>query len=174
VIRFSAKLKKQNKPGGWTYLIVSAALIHKLKPGKKSFRVKGTFNQFRYTRVTLLSLGNGSYLLPFNASMRKGTGKKEGDKVAVVMALDQSKPKLSPDLLQCLKEDTVAMGYFKTLTPFFHFKTLTPFFQRLYSSWIESAKTSQTKTRRLVALVNSLSQKQGYQEVMKAYKNTIL
>jgi hypothetical protein len=165
VIRFSAKLKKQNKPGGWTYLIVSAALIHKLKPGKKSFRVKGTFNQFRYTRVTLLSLGNGSYLLPFNASMRKGTGKKEGDKVAVVMALDQSKPKLSPDLLQCLKEDTVAMGYFKTLTPFF---------QRLYSSWIESAKTSQTKTRRLVALVNSLSQKQGYQEVMKAYKNTIL
>ncbi|HMR56994.1 MAG TPA: YdeI/OmpD-associated family protein [Cyclobacteriaceae bacterium] len=165
MIRFSAKLKKQNKPGGWTYLIVSAALIHKLKPGKKSFRVKGTFNQFRYTRVTLLSLGNGSYLLPFNASMRKGTGKKEGDKVAVVMALDQSKPKLSPDLLQCLKEDTVAMGYFKTLTPFF---------QRLYSSWIESAKTSQTKTRRLVALVNSLSQKQGYQEVMKAYKNTIL
>ena len=165
MIRFSAKLKKQNKPGGWTYLIVSAALIHKLKPGKKSFRVKGTFNQFRYTRVTLLSLGNGSYLLPFNASMRKGTGKKEGDKVAVVMALDQSKPKLSPDLLQCLKEDTVAMGYFKTFTPFF---------QRLYSSWIESAKTSQTKTRRLVALVNSLSQKQGYQEVMKAYKNTIL
>ena len=165
MIRFSAKLKKQNKPGGWTYLIVSAALIHKLKPGKKSFRVKGTFNQFRYTRVTLLSLGNGSYLLPFNASMRKGTGKKEGDKVAVVMALDQSKPKLSPDLLQCLKEDTVAMGYFKTLTPFF---------QRLYSSWIESAKTSQTKTRRLVALVNSRSQKQGYQEVMKAYKNTIL
>ncbi len=165
MIRFSAKLKKQNKPGGWTYLIVSAALIHKLKPGKKSFRVKGTFNQLPFKRVTLLSLGNGSYLLPFNASMRKGTGKKEGDKVAVVMALDQSKPKLSPDLLQCLKEDTVAMGYFKTLTPFF---------QRLYSSWIESAKTSQTKTRRLVALVYSLSQKQGYQEVMKAYKNTIL
>lgn len=165
MIRFSAKLKKQNKPGGWTYLIVSAPLIHKLKPGKKSFRVKGTFNQFPFKRTTLLSFGNDSYLLPFNAAMRKGTGKKEGDKIAVIMKLDHSKPKLSPDLLQCLKEDPAAMDFFKTLTPFF---------QHLYSSWIESAKTSQTKTRRLVTVVNSLSQKQGYHEVMKAYKNTIL
>lgn len=165
MIRFSAKLKKQNKPGGWTYLIVAASHIRKLKPAAKIFRVKGTFDGFSFKRTTLLSLGNGSYLLPFNAAMRKGTGKKAGDKVDVAMELDQSKPRLSRNLLQCLKEDPEAQQFFNSLTPFF---------QHLYSSWIESAKTPQTKTRRLVTVVKSLAQKLGYHEVMKAYKNTIL
>jgi hypothetical protein len=165
VITFKAKLEKQNKLGGWTYLIVPAAHIKKLQPQKRAFRVKGAVDDFTFKRVSLLSMGNGSYLLPFNAGMRKGTGKKFGDKVTVAMELDESKPKLSRDLLQCLKEDVEAQSFFNTLSPFF---------QSFYSSWIESAKTPETKTRRLVALVTTLAQKQGYHEMMKAYKNTIL
>ncbi len=97
--------------------------------------------------------------------MRKATGKSAGDKIMVSMELDESKPKLSHDLLQCLKEEPEASKFFKTLSPYM---------QYFYSNWIESAKSSHTKTRRLVALVNSLAQKLNYQEMLEAYKNTIL
>lgn len=165
MIRFTAKLEKQNKPGGWTYLIVTPSHIKKLNPGKKVFRVKGTLDEFAFTRVSLLSFGNGSYLFPFNAAMRKATGKLAGSKVHVALEVDESKPNLSRALLQCLKEDPEAYQFFKTLTPFF---------QHLYSSWIESAKTPQTKTRRIVAVVTALARKQDYHQVMETYRNAIL
>ncbi|MCW5910357.1 MAG: DUF1905 domain-containing protein [Cyclobacteriaceae bacterium] len=165
MIRFTAKLQKQNKPGGWTYLIVAASHAKKLKSGKKSFRVRGTLDDLAFEKTSLLSLGNGDFFLPFNAAMRKGTGKKAGDKVAVAMKIDERKPRLSRDLLQCLEEDPEASGFFKTLTPYM---------QHFYSTWIESAKSPQTKTRRLVAVVNALAQKQSYHKMMEAYKNTIL
>ena len=110
-------------------------------------------------------MGNGDFFLPINAAMRKGTGKKAGDKIIITMEVDESKPKLSRDLLQCLKEDPEASEFFKTLSPYM---------QYLYSTWIESAKSTQTKTRRLVAVVNSLAKKQNYMELMETYKNTIL
>lgn len=165
MIRFTAKLQKQNKPGGWTYVIVSAAQANKLKPGKKAFRVKGRLDAFTFERTSLMSMGNGNFLLPVNATMRKGTGKKAGDKITIEMEVDESKPKISRYLLQCLKEDPAASEFFKTLSPYM---------QYLYSSWIENARSSQTKTRRLVAVVNAMAKKQNYNEMMEAYKNTIL
>lgn len=165
MIRFTTKLQKQNKPGGWTYLIVPAAQAKKLKPGKKAFRVKGTLDGFAFKHTSLLPFGNESHFLPVNVAMRKGTGKKAGDKIMVAMEVDESKPKLSRDLLQCLKEDPEASEFFKTLSPYM---------QYYYSTWIESAKSAQTKTRRLVAVVNSLAKKQNYMELMETYKNTIL
>lgn len=165
MIRFTTKLQKQNKPGGWTYLIVPAAQAKKLKPSKKTFRVKGSLDAFAFEKTSLLSMGNGDFFLPVNAAMRKGTGKKAGDKIMAAMQVDESKPKLSRDLLQCLKEDPEASVFFKTLSPYM---------QYLYSTWIESAKSAKTKTRRLVAVVNSLAKKQNYLELMETYKNTIL
>lgn len=165
MIRFSAKLQKQNKSGGWTYLIVPASQTRKLKPGKKTFRVKGRLDSFVFEKTSLLAMGNGDFFLPFNAALRKGTGKKAGEIVEVVMELDERKPRLSRQLLQCLKEDTEASQFFNTLTPYM---------QSFYSAWIESAKTTSTKTRRLATMMNSLAQKQSYPEMMKAYKNTIL
>ena len=97
--------------------------------------------------------------------MRKATGKKAGDKIDVVMELDERRPRLSRQLLQCLKEDPMASKFFTTLSPYM---------QSFYSAWIESAKTIPTKTRRLATVVNSLAQRHNYPEMMKAYKNTIL
>ena len=142
-----------------------AAQAKKLKPGKKAFRVKGSLDAFAFEKTSLLSMGNGDFFLPVNAAMRKGTGKKAGDKITVAIEIDASKPKLSRNLLQCLKEDPEASEFFKTLSPYM---------QYYYSTWIESAKSAQTKTRRLVAVVNSLAKKQNYMELMETYKNTIL
>ncbi len=165
MIRFTANLNRFDKQGektGWTYLEISANQANKLKAGcKVSFRVKGTLDSFAFQKTALIPMGNGKFILPFNAVMRKATGKKLGDKITVTMEADDRKLELSADLLSCLKEDTVAMEFFKSL-PKSH--------QNYFSKWIESAKTIQTKTRRIVVAMTAFGKHQGYSEMMREYR----
>jgi uncharacterized protein YdeI (YjbR/CyaY-like superfamily) len=100
--------------------------------------------------------------MPFNAAMRKATGKKLGDKIKVALEVDDRKLELSADLMKCLKEDPMAMEFFSAL-PKSH--------QNYYSKWIESAKTKQTKTKRIVVSLIAFAKKQSYGEMMRGYKD---
>ncbi|WP_315817401.1 DUF1905 domain-containing protein [Paraflavitalea speifideaquila] len=58
----------------WTYIIIPPDMANQLKPGwKKSFRVKGKLDDHSIKNVALLPHGGGSFLMPINAEMRKGT-----------------------------------------------------------------------------------------------------
>jgi hypothetical protein len=167
VIQFTAKLQKQNKPGGWTYLLIPTRITQQLKPKyKASFRVKGMLDSYPFEKTSILPDGRGSYILAFNASLRKATGKKAGNKIRVSLEVDNRKLAISPDLIACLKEDSEAHSFFKSLSAAM---------QGYYSKWIENAKTSPTKAKRILAVVTAMSLKQkSYQELMNTYKNTIL
>ena len=162
MIRFTATIDKFDKnkdKTGWMYIEISARQAHQLKPNTKvSFRIKGTLDSFPIEKTSLLPMGDGKFILPFNAAMRRATGKKTGDKIKVVFEADDRKPPLSKDLLACLKEDAVALKFFNALPP--SHKTY-------YSKWIDSAKTSHTKTRRLVALVNGFARHLTFPEIMR-------
>ena len=82
--------------------------------------------------------------------------------MAVMLEADESKFILSPDLMKCLRDDPDAQTFFKSL-PGSH--------QKYFSKWIESAKTSHTKTKRLVITMTAFSKKQGYAEMMRSYRN---
>ena len=78
------KFDKQGEKTGWMYIHVTAVLAEKLNPGvKKSFRVKGKFDEYLFKGVTLLPMGGGDFIIAFNATMRKGTGKRNGDKLPI-------------------------------------------------------------------------------------------
>jgi len=162
MIRFTAtidKFDKNKEKTGWTYIEISAKQANQLKPRTKvSFRVKGSLDSYSIEKASLLPMGDGKFILPFNAAMRKATGKKLGDKLKVVLEVDDRKLAISADLLACLKEDAVAMKYFKAM-PVSH--------QNVYSKWIDSAKTATTKTRRLVALVNGFARHLTYAEILR-------
>jgi hypothetical protein len=165
MIAFTATIQRFDKKGektGWSYIEISAAQAQKLKPGTRtSFRVKGKLDQFAIKQVALIPMGDGKFIIPFNATMRKGTGKKHGDKVKVVLEADESKFKLNADFMACLKDDPVANAYFKSL-PVGH--------QRYFSKWIDSAKTTPTKTKRIVMAVNALARKMGFPEMIREEK----
>lgn len=169
MIKFTIDVLKFDKKGeksGWTYIEISATQTKKLKPNTKvSFRVKGSLDHYLIKKVALLPMGDGSFILPINAEMRKGTGKKSGDKLTVIMEVDEGEFPLSSDLLKCLKDDKDASQFFKSLA-LSH--------QRYFSNWIESAKTRQTKTKRLVMAMIAFSNKQGYPEMIRANKNNPL
>ncbi len=157
------KFEKKGEKSGWTYIEISAAHARKLKPDSKvSFRIKGSLDHFKFEKIAVLPMGDGNFIMPLNATVRKAIGKKEGDKVKVVMEADESKMIISPDLIACLKEDLDAMKFFKSL-PGSH--------QLYFSNWIESAKTAPTKTRRIVTAMVAFSKKQGFSEMMRFYRD---
>jgi hypothetical protein len=166
MLQFTTTIHKFDKKGektGWTYIEIPASQAQKLKPGVKvSFRVKGTMDQYSFEKIALLPMGNGNFILPLNAQMRKAIGKKQGDKLNISIEADNRQPQLSRDLMTCLKEDPDAMAFFKSL-PGSH--------QLYFSKWIESAKTASTKTKRLVTVMVAFNKKLGYGEMMRSYRN---
>ncbi len=156
------KFDKQGEKTGWTYIEISASRAKKLKPESKvSFRVKGTLDAYKIKQVALLPMGGGHFILPLNASIRKGIGKKLGDKLKVMLQADDSEFAFSQDFIACLKDDPIAFDYFQSLSGSH---------QKYFSKWIDSAKTSTTKTKRIVMAVTALSKNQGYPEMIRANK----
>jgi hypothetical protein len=167
MITFSTKIQRFAKNGektGWSYIEVSSRQAEQLNPGcKKSYRIKGQLDNFKIQKTALLPMGDGKFILPMNAKLRKGTGKAAGDTVKVKFEIDESPMKLSADFVDCLKDDIRAYDFFNTL-PKGH--------QRYFSNWIESAKTIQTKTKRITMAVVALASGLGYGEMIRANKKS--
>jgi hypothetical protein len=148
---------------GWSFIILNKTLANKLNPGvRKGFRVKGKLDDYKIKQTSLLPVSGERFMLPFNATMRKATGKKAGDKVTLELELDKAPLKLSDDLLVCLKDELVAGEYFKSLPPSH---------QRYYSKWIADAKTDATREKRIALALTALSRKQPFNIMMREMKN---
>jgi len=165
MIKFNATIQrfaKQGEKTGWSYIEISAKQAQQLKPGTKvGYRVKGKLDGYPMKQVSLLPMGEGAFIIPFNADMRKGTGKKHGDKVVVQLEEDKAAFQMSADFMACLEDEPSAMKYFKTL-PGSH--------QRYFSKWIDSAKTDSTKAKRIAMAVNALARNMGYPEMIREAK----
>jgi len=160
ILRFD----KQGEKTGWTYIEISAAQAKKINPGiKVGYRVKGKLDHFAFEKTALLPMGEGRFIMPLKANIRKAIGKRQGDKLRVEMALDQRQIQPSADFMKCLKEDPEAMKCFTTM-PGSH--------QRYFSKWIDDAKTMQTKTKRIVMALTAFSKKQRFMEMMRESKKS--
>jgi hypothetical protein len=161
-IAFNAILKKFDKKGektGWTYIGIAKKVTESLMPGyKKSFRVKGRIDDHYIKQVALIPMGDGTYILPVNASMRKAIKKINGSKVNVEIETDQAPLKLSATFLDCLADEPTALKQFNEM-PKSH--------QQYYSKWIESAKTEPTKIKRIAMAVNGLARGLDYGAMLR-------
>lgn len=165
MIRFTAIIKKFGEQGektGWTYIVIPAEQALKLKPGnKKSFRVKGKLDNYPIRQMALLPMGGGDFILPLKNEVRKKLGKRMGHSLQVQMEADDSALEHSKELMKCLKEEPKAFAFFKKL-PGSH--------QNYYTKWIESAKTDETKAKRIAMAANGFLREMGYQEMMRDAK----
>lgn len=166
MIQFSTTILQFDKKGektGWSYIEISKAQAHKLNPGcKVSFRVKGKLDNYVFERVALMPMGDGSFIMPINGKIRKAIQKHPGSTLRVDIDVDKRERKLSQDLMACLSEDPEALAFFNSL-PKYH--------QNYFSVWVDGAKTTETKTKRIAMALNALSKKEGFREVLRAYKN---
>ena len=162
MITFTATIYQFDKKGektGWSYIEVSADIAERLKPGvKKSFKVKGKLDAFTISQVSLLPMGDGNFIIPFNAAMRKGTGKKKGAMLKVQLTEDKNEYELNNDLMECLADEPAALKFFQS-------KTRSC--QNYYSKWIESAKTESTKAKRIAMAVSSLAKQIEFGDMLR-------
>jgi len=154
---------EQGEKTGWTHIIIPAEIAQQLIPGnKKSFRVKGFLDDYKIEQVALLPMGGGDFVMALNATMRKGIKKKKGAMLNVKLQVDTKPIKPPTDFIECLKDEPKAFEFFYSL-PKGH--------QNYFGKWIDSAKTEQTKTKRIAQAVNALSKKYGFSEMMRSLKN---
>ena len=156
------KYDKQGEKTGWTYIKVPEDVAQGLKPGnKKSFRVKGKLDEHTIKQIALLPVGNGNFIMPLNAAMRKAIGKRKGAMLKVQLSEDKIAYQLNTEFMECLADEPAAVQYFKSMPPSF---------QAYYSKWIESAKTEPTKTKRIAMAISSLALKMDFGEMLRSQK----
>lgn len=165
MLKFNTIIHKFNKKGektGWSYIEIPADAAQQLFPGnKKSFRVKGKLDNYSIEKTALLPIGNGIFILPMNAALRKGTGKTYGATITVTLELDKRPLHINKDLMDCLDDEAEGKKFFHSL-PLSH--------QNYFSKWIESAKTDATKAKRIAQTVNALCKQQGFAEMIRGLK----
>lgn len=147
----------------WMYIEIPAKIAEKLNPGcKKSYRVKGKLDNYPIEKVALLPMGEGSFIIPFNAQMRKGTGKRDGAKLSIAIEVDERTIGINAKLLDCLADEPEALRFFKSLP-----KSS----QGYFSKWIDTAKTEATKAKRIAESVNALMLHRNFTGMMRELKS---
>ena len=107
------KFDKMGEKSGWTYILIPGKIAEKLKPAnKKSFRVRGRIDDFKFKAIAIIPMGAGDFIMPVNAGMRKAIKKIHGAPVLLEIEEDKAIVKLSPELLACLEDDPAGKTYF--------------------------------------------------------------
>lgn len=165
MVRFTALIKQFGKQGektGWTYIEFPATAIESLKPATRtSFRVKGRLDYYEIEKAALIPMGGGRFILPLNAAVRKIIKKGKGTTVDVAVEEDKAPLLVNEEFTECLHDEPPALQTFEGLTRSH---------QLYFSKWIESAKTEQTKAKRIAMAVNALAKGWGYPEMLRAAK----
>jgi len=156
------KFAEKGEKTGWTYVDVRGGIAQQLTPGnKKAFRVKGKLDEYSFEGISLVPMGGGDFIMPINATTRKNIRKRKGDSLKVQLEID-NKPLLPPaELIECLKDEPTAYN---------HFYSLPKSHQNYFTNWIKSAKTIQTKSKRIALSVNALSTGKSFSEMFRAMK----
>ena len=166
MITYQTILQKFGEKGektGWTYVEIPAHIAQEIKPDTKlGFRVKGLIDGFPVKLLALLPMGEGDFIIPMNAQIRKGIRKEEGAIVTLHLEEDTDELPQSEELMICLEDEPKALEAFLKM-PKGH--------QNYYSKWIESAKSIETKTRRIAMTVNGLAMGMDYGEMMRYYRD---
>jgi hypothetical protein len=162
---FKAIIQKYAGKGektGWTYVDIPKDVLHKLKrKDKKAFRIKGVIDDVKFEKLSTYAIGDGELIIAINGALRKKLGKKEGAMVSIKFEVDESTAPRSKELLDCLKEDKVALTRFKE-QPLSH--------QNYFHRYIIEAKTDLTKAGRIMNTLRAMHKGQNFGEMIRSLK----
>jgi hypothetical protein len=154
---------EQGEKTGWSYIEMPADLAQQLKPGnKKSFRVRGMLDGFAVNGMALMPMGEGNFIMALKAEVRKGIHKNSGAMLHVSIEEDtEYKVEVPDDLQECFDFEPEGQDFFYSL-PKSH--------RDYFIKWIDGAKTSETRAKRIVNTVNAMMRKWRYNDMMRAMK----
>jgi Bacteriocin-protection, YdeI or OmpD-Associated/Domain of unknown function (DUF1905) len=167
MVKFKATIQKYGEQGektGWTFVEIPEKLAQELFPGnKKSFRIKGKLDDLAIVAQALIPIGGGNFILPLKAELRKQLGKRMGEKIILHITRDTNPDPvpMPEDFAACLEDEPDAAENFTKL-PKSH--------QHYYIRWFNSAKTEQTRVKRMAQAIVALSKGKHYGEMIRELK----
>ncbi|MFD0748599.1 YdeI/OmpD-associated family protein [Mucilaginibacter calamicampi] len=169
MIEFSTiilQFESQGEKTGWTYIEIPADIAQQLKPGnKKSFRVKGMLDGLAVAGMALMPMGSGNFILALKADVRKAIRKNAGAVLTVKLEEDKDyKVEVPADLQECFDFEPEALQQFNTL-PKSH--------RDYFIKWIESAKTNETRAKRIINTVNAMLRKWDYNTMIREMRKEL-
>jgi len=157
------KFGPQGEKTGWTYVRIPAEVCVQLNPGVRvSFRVKGFLDQVPIEKTSVLPMGDGDFILPLNATLRRKLRKKAGDLLFVNLRADQTEYQLNQLMMDCLQEEPVALE---------RFLAFPPSHQRYFSKWVDAAKSEHTVAKRIARILQAMHLSQNYAEMIRSHKD---
>ena len=150
----------QGEKTGWTYIEVPADIAQQMNPGnKKSFRVRGMLDGFVVAGMALMPMGGGNFIMALKAEVRKGIRKSAGAMLQAKLEVDTDyKVEIPAELQECFDFEPDALEFYNSL-PKSH--------REYFLKWINDAKTSETRAKRIVNTVNAMLRKWGYNVMIK-------
>jgi len=150
----------QGEKTGWTYIEVPADIAQQLNPGnKKSFRVRGMLDGFAVAGMALMPMGEGNFIMALKAEVRKGIRKNAGAMLQARLEVDTDyKVEIPAELQECFDFEPDALEFYNSL-PKSH--------REYFLKWINDAKTSETRAKRIVNTVNAMLRKWGYNVMIR-------
>jgi len=163
MVVFDAEIERFEKMGektGWTFVFIPVEIANQIKAScKKSYRIKGKLDNIAIRGVALTPMGDGNFIIPLKASLRKELKKAEGALLHLELEEDtEFKIEMPADLELCLLEEKHCIENFMKL-PKSH--------QNYYINWLNTAKTDQTRTKRLTQIVIAMDKQMDFGEMMR-------
>jgi hypothetical protein len=163
--RFTTSLQQFDEKGeksGWTYILIPQDIALSLTSGsRKTFRVKGKIDECNIKGVAVMPMGDGSFILPVNATMRKAIGKRKGAMVNVSLLVDKAIPEVPAAFAACLTDEPDAKLFFEQL----------PLSQRNYfNKWVVAVKSEELQAKRIAQAIDALLKHQNFVAFMQVLK----
>jgi hypothetical protein len=154
------QFNEQGEKTGWTYIEIPADIAQQMKPGnKKSFRVRGVLDAFQVQGMALMPMGEGNFIMALKAEVRNGIHKNAGAMLQVRLEEDiDFKVEMPADLQECFDFEPEAFEFYNSLA-----KSHREYFIK----WIDSAKTNETRAKRIVNTVNAMLRKWSYSQMIR-------
>ena len=154
---------EQGEKTGWTYIVIPADLAQQMKPGnKKSFRVKGMLDGLAVEGLALMPMGEGEFIMALKAEIRKALRKNAGAMLHVQLEPhDDFKVEMPDDLKECFDYEPETWTFFNSL-PRSH--------RDYFIKWINDAKTTETRAKRIVNTVNAMLRRWPYNVMLREMK----
>lgn len=151
---------EQGEKTGWTYIEIPADVAQQLKPGnKKSFRVRGMLDALPVCGMALMPMGEGNFIMALKADIRKRLHKNAGAMLHVKLEEDVDfKIEVPGDLQECFDFEPEAFEFFNSL-PKSH--------REYFIKWIDEAKTSETRAKRIVNTINAMLRRWSFNVMLR-------
>lgn len=137
--------------GGWTFVEIPEIPMSKAPFGM--FKVKGKIDNYEFSNVNLMPMGNGHLGLAVKAEVRKKIRKQAPETVHLTIYEDKTPLIIPEELLLCMEDEKGILE---------KFQNYSEGQKKAFVDWINSAKTEKTKVDRIAKTIEMIQNSEKF------------